>query len=317
MCGLPAVTDPNVLVGYATGDDAGVFRLHDGLALVQSLDVLTPIVDDPRQFGQIAAANALSDIYAMGGTPRTALNFLALPRDGAGLEVARDILAGGAEKVAEAGAALLGGHTIEDTELKFGLAVTGTIHPARMLTNAGARPGDALILTKPLGTGIVATAIKAGLASPEAIAAATASMAALNAAAARAALACGAHACTDVTGFGLVGHLLEMLDASGVGAVVEAARVPILPGARDYCSMGLRTVAGGRSAQFYACKVDGADQADPILLDVLHDAQTSGGLLIAAPDPHALLARLRDEGVAHAAHVGRIRAEAPGRLLIR
>jgi len=317
MSCLPAVTDPDVLVGYATGDDSGVYRLGPDLALVQSLDVLTPIVDDPRLFGQIAAANALSDIYAMGGQPRTALNFLAVPREAGDAEVARQILLGGAEKLAEAGAALLGGHTVDDDELKFGVCVTGTIHPDRILTNAAARPGDGLVLTKPLGTGIVATAIKAGLASDEHAAAAAASMTQLNAAAARAALDLGAHGCTDVTGFGLVGHALEMAAASAVGIVVEAAQVPLLPGATHYCGMGLRTAAAGRSREYYGCKVDVAEGLDPLLLDLLYDPQTSGGLLIAAPDPEALVARLHDAGIAAAAVIGRVEAEPAGRLSIR
>ncbi len=316
MSCLPAVTDPDVLVGYATGDDSGVYRLRDDLALVQSLDVLTPVVDDPRVFGQIAAANALSDIYAMGGQPRTALNFLAMPREEGSLEIGREILAGGAEKIAEAGAVLLGGHTIEDTELKFGVCVTGTIHPDRILTNASARPGDGLVLTKPLGTGVIATAIKAGLASDEHAAAAAASMTRLNAEAARVALECRVHACTDVTGFGLVGHLLEMLAQSGVGAVLEAARVPLLPGALDACGMGLRTEAAGRARDFYACRVDESGGLDAVLLDLLYDPQTSGGLLLAAPEPEALVERLRDAGVAAAALIGRIEPEPPGRLRV-
>jgi selenide,water dikinase len=314
MTALPAVADPNVLVGYATGDDSGVYRLTDDLAVVLTLDVLTPIVDDARTFGQIAAANALSDVYAMGGTPRAALNFLAAPPDEDDAALARDILVGGAEKVAEAEAALIGGHTIDDTELKYGLCVMGTVHPDRILTNANAQPGDGLVLTKPIGTGIVSTAVKGGLASPEHAQAAAKSMLQLNAAASQAARETDAHACTDVTGFGLVGHLLEMLDASGVGAVVEAPRVPLLPGAADYCSLGLRTGAGARSREYYACRLDPADGVGDVLLDLLHDAQTSGGLLIASGEPEPLLARLRDEGLTAAALIGRIEAEPAGKL---
>jgi len=326
MAGLPAVTDPHVLVGYETNDDAGVYRLRDDLALVQTVDVLTPIVDDPRLFGQIAAANSLSDIYAMGGRPLTALNFLALPLRLGGslalpdcegyLDMARAILAGGAEKVAEAGAVLLGGHTIDDPELKFGLCVTGTVHPDRILRNSTARPGDGLVLTKPLGTGIVATALKAGLASAEHAAAAAASMAQLNAAASQAALSASAHACTDVTGFGLVGHLVEMLAASGVAAVLEAARVPLLPGARDYAAMGLRTAAAARTREFFGCKVDVAPTVDPLVLDLLYDAQTSGGLLLACPDPGRLLALLRAAGISAAALIGHFEPAPAGHLRI-
>ena len=309
-------TDPNVLVGFATGDDSGVYRLGPDLAIVQSVDVLTPIVDDPRLFGQIAAANALSDLYAMGARPLTALNILAVPREDFDLAEARAILRGGHEKVAEAGAVVIGGHTIEDDEPKYGLCVTGTIHPDHILTNAAARAGDDLVLTKPLGTGIISTAIKAGLASAEHAAAAAVSMAALNAAASRAALECGAHACTDVTGFGLVGHLLEMLGASGVGAVVHAASVPLLPGALGYCGMGLRTGAGAQARRFYACRVDASGSVDDVLLDVLHDAQTSGGLLVAVPNGKALVERLHAAGVADATRIGAIEAGPPGRLVI-
>ena len=309
-------TDPDVLVGLTTGDDCGVYRLAPDLAIVQSVDVLTPIVDDPRLFGRIAAANALSDLYAMGARPRTALNFLAIPPEDFDIEEAREILRGGCEKLAEAGAVLLGGHTIEDFEPKYGLCVTGTVHPDHILTNAAARPGDGLVLTKPLGTGIVSTAIKAGLATPEHAAASAESMARLNAAAAEAALACGAHACTDVTGFGLVGHLLAMLEASGVGAVVVAQSVPLLPGAMDYCGMGLRTAAGAQAREYYACRVEVAASVDAVLLDVLHDAQTSGGLLIALAEPDALVERLHAAGIADAAAIGRIVAEPAGRLSI-
>ena len=317
MCGLPAPTDPNVLVGFATGDDSGVYRLAPDLAIVQSVDVLTPIVDEPRLFGQVAAANALSDLYAMGARPRTALNILAVPPgDDFDLDEAREILRGGCEKIAEAGAALLGGHTIEDPEPKYGLCVTGTVHPDRLLTHTTARPGDALVLTKPLGTGVIATAVKAGLAAPEHATASARSMAQLNAAAAEAALACGAHACTDVTGFGLVGHLLEMAEASGVGAIVEAARVPLLTGAPDYCGMGLRTAAGARARGFYACKVALEGAVDETLLDLLHDPQTSGGLLVALPEPDALVKRLHGAGIAAAAVIGRIVPEPAPRLTL-
>ena len=309
-------TDPNVLVGFRTGDDCGVYRLAAGLALVQSIDVLTPIVDEPVVFGQIAAANALSDIYAMGATPRTALNFLAIPPEDFDLDDAQAILRGGHQKLAEAGVALLGGHTVEDPELKYGLAVTGTVHPDRMLSNAGARPGDGLVVTKPLGTGLIATAVKADLAAPGHAAEAADSMTRLNAAASRAALACGAHACTDVTGFGLVGHLLEMLDASGAAAVVEVERVPVLPGALACCGMGLRTAAGVAARGFYAPRLDVADGVDELRLDLLHDPQTSGGLLIAAPDAPALLERLHSHGVAEAVLIGRFEAGPAARLRV-
>jgi len=305
-----------VLVGFATGDDSGVYRLGPELAIAQSLDVLTPIVDDPRTFGQIAAANALSDLYAMGARPLTALNFLALPPEEADREVARAILQGGFEKLADAGAAVLGGHTVDDPELKYGVSVTGTVHPDRILTNGAARAGDGLVLTKPIGTGVIATAIKGELASEEHAAGAAASMALLNAAAAEAAVALGARACTDVTGFGLIGHLFEMLDASGVGAVIHAARVPLLPGAMDYCGMGLSPAGSLRLKDYFGCRVDVADGMDEVLLDLLFDAQTSGGLLVALPEAQALVERLEAAGVPGVALIGEVVAEPKGRVQV-
>lgn len=313
---LPRSTDPNVLIGFATGDDSGVYRLGPELAIVQSVDVLTPIVDDPRVFGQIAAANALSDLYVLGAAPKTALNVLALPDGKEYREIGREILLGGLDKLAEAGAALIGGHTVDDPELKYGLCVTGTVHPDRMLTHSGARPGDSLVLTKPLGTGVVATALKGGLASPEHAAAAARSMAALNAAAGRVAIEAGAHACTDVTGFGLIGHLLELLRASRVGAVVEARRVPLLPGALGYCAMGLLPGGSARLKDAYGCKVDIAAGVDEVLADLLFDAQTSGGLLMVVADAEGAVARLRAAGVGEAAAIGRIVPEPVGRVAV-
>jgi selenide,water dikinase len=305
-----------VLIGFATGDDSGVYRLAPDLAIVQSVDVLTPIVDDPRTFGQIAAANALSDLYVVGAQPRTALNILTLPPGDECRELGREILLGGHDKFVEAGASLIGGHTIEDPELKYGVCVTGTVHPGRMLTHAGARPGDGLVLTKAVGTGVVATAIKGGLASPEHAAAAARSMATLNAAAARLAAEVGAHACTDVTGFGLIGHLLELLRASGVGAVIEARWVPLLPGALDYCGMGMLPGGSARLKLAYGCKVDVVGSVDELLADLLFDAQTSGGLLVAAGDAERFVERLRSEGVAQAAVIGHIVSEPKGRVSV-
>jgi len=313
---LPKPTDPNVLIGFATGDDSGVYRLTPELAIVQSVDVLTPIVDDPRTFGQIAAANALSDLYVLGAEPRTALNILALPPGDAWREIGREILLGGHDKLAEAGASLIGGHTIDDPELKYGMCVTGTVHPAHILTHAGGKPGDGLVLTKPIGTGVVATAIKGGLASPAHAAAAASSMATLNATAARLAIEAGAHACTDVTGFGLIGHLLEILRASGVGAVVEARRVPLLPGALDYCGMGMLPAGSARLKLAYGCKVDVDGGVDELLSDLLFDAQTSGGLLVAVAEAERLVERLHEEGIRDAAKIGRLVAEPKVRVSV-
>ena len=283
---LPAPTDPNLLVGTNTADDAGVYRLSDDLALVQTVDFFTPIVDDPYQFGAIAAANALSDIYAMGGVPRTALNIACFPVGSLPLEVLAEILRGGADKLRDAGVTLVGGHTVDDIEPKYGLTVTGLIHPDRILTNAGGRPGDALVLTKPLGTGIATTAIKQGRASGPLQERAIALMATLNRAAAEAMIEVGAHAATDVTGFGLLGHLAEMAAGSGLAATIMADAVPILPEVLDLAAAGI--VPGGtvRNLESLAGRLhwDPAIQ-EPLRL-VLADAQTSGGLLIAV-DPAA------------------------------
>jgi len=310
---LPQRADPNILVGFASGDDSGVYRLSDEVAIAQSVDILTPVVDDPRVFGQIAAANALSDLYAMGAEPLTALNILAIP-PGLAPEIPKAIQAGGFEKLAEAEAAVIGGHTIDDPELKYGVCVTGTVHPKQIIRNSGARPGDTLILTKAIGTGVVSTAIKAGMCSEEHAAAAARSMATLNKAAAEAMLAVGASACTDVTGFGLVGHLLEMVEASGVSAEVEAAKVPLLPGALDYCGMGLLPAGSLRLKKAYAERVEIGEGVGEVLTDLLFDAQTSGGLLIATPRPEELLAALAGRGVESAAAIGVVVAEPRGRV---
>jgi selenide,water dikinase len=280
---LPPVTDPNVLVGHATSDDAGVYRISADLALVQTVDFFTPVVDDPYDFGRIAAANALSDVYAMGGTPITALNIAAFPVEELGTEILGRILEGGAAVAAEAGVVILGGHTIKDDEPKYGLAVTGTIHPDRVVTNAGARPGDLLLLSKPLGTGILTTARKRDVIDDAALVPAIEAMAQLNDRAARAMLAHGVHGATDITGYGLVGHGGEMARASGVALAIDAARVPLFAGVLELIAQG--AVPGGTRDNLaehatFARYADGVDEAHRI---VLSDAQTSGGLLIAIP----------------------------------
>jgi selenide, water dikinase len=298
---VPTRPDPNVLVGFDTADDAGVYRLRDDLAIVQTVDFFTPIVDDPFDFGRIAATNALSDIYAMGATPVTALNLVAFSLQELGEEVLLEILRGGAEVAAEAGVAILGGHSIEDAEPKYGLAVTGVIDPAEVITNAGGQPGDTLVLTKPVGAGAVTTALKKELADDATLARAVEVMTELNAAGAQAAQAAGAHAMTDVTGFGLLGHLHELALASGVAAVVEAARVPAIEGVRELLE-DERAIAGGsrnnrRYAEEFASFADGVDEIDRRLVT---DAMTSGGLLVAvAPDragelPGAVIGHLLD-----------------------
>ena len=279
---LPASDDPNLLVGTSTADDAGVYRLRDDLAIVQSVDFFTPIVDDPYDFGRIGAANALSDIYAMGGRPITAMNLVAWSVQELGAEMLGEVLRGGAEVLAAAGVTLVGGHTITDSEPKYGLAVTGVVSPAEIMTNAGGRPGDALVLTKPLGMAAVATALKKELAAEAVVAAAVEVMSELNAAAAQAARAAGAHAVTDVTGFGLLGHLHELAAASGVAVEVRAASVPALPGALELLGDD-RALAGGsrenrRQATAYASFADGVEE---VRRRLLCDAATSGGLLVA------------------------------------
>ena len=287
LAGLPAPADPNVLVAFETSDDAGVYRLRDDLALVQTVDFFTPIVDDPFDFGRIAATNALSDVYAMGATPISALNLVAFSPAELGEEPLRAILAGAATVAQQAGVAILGGHSIEDAEPKFGLAVTGVVHPDAVITNAGGRPGDALVLTKPLGAGAVSTGLKRGLPGVP-LAEAVAVMTTLNAAAARAACEARAHAMTDVTGFGLLGHLRELALASGVAAEVVADVVPAIDGVVELLESP-EAVAGGtrrnrRHAEDFTTFASGVPEARRWLVC---DAMTSGGLLVALPRERA------------------------------
>ena len=286
MQGLPRSSDPALLVGPETADDAGIYRLGDDLALVETSDIITPLVDEPFTFGRIAAANALSDVYAMGGRPVTAMNLVFFPACALSVEVLREILAGGMAALTEAGVCLVGGHTVEDDELKYGLAVTGTIHPSRIVRNSTARPGDLLILTKPLGTGIIATAVKADMAPPGTAAEAVRWMTELNAAAAGLMLECGASACTDVTGFGLIGHAGEMARGAGVTFRVERDRVPLIGGVAELVRDGLVPAGCYRNRDYYpgpdplGPKWTGDPGAQDELLP-LFDPQTSGGLLIA------------------------------------
>ncbi len=282
LAALTPRTDPRLLVGHETFDDAGIFRLSDDLALVQTVDFFAPIVDDPYDFGQVAAANALSDVYAMGGEPLTALSIVGFPTGTLPLEILGEILRGGQDKVHEAGAALVGGHTITDEELKFGLSVTGRVHPDRILSNANARPGDRLVLTKPLGTGLVATAVKREKATASDEGAMIASMKRLNRDAASAALAVGARCATDITGFGLAGHASNIAQASGVTLRLFRGAIPALPGAREALRGGIRTGGAERNEAYLAPLVDwgstgGEDHA------LLVDPQTSGGLLVSVP----------------------------------
>ncbi|MEP6495132.1 MAG: selenide, water dikinase SelD [bacterium] len=280
--GLPVHMDPRLIVGRETFDDAGVFVLTDDIALVQTVDFFAPIVDDPYTFGQIAAANALSDVYAMGGEPLTALNIVGFPAGQLPLEVLTEILRGGQDKVREAGAVVVGGHSIIDEELKYGLSVTGRVHPKRILSNAKAVVGDRLILTKPLGTGLLATAAKRGTLGTEEATALYASMCKLNAAASRAAVAIGAQCATDVTGFGLLGHSSHIAAASNVTVVIHADDVPLLPGALAVWEQGTRTGGAERNAAYLESRVDWGHASD-VRRALLIDPQTSGGLLVAVP----------------------------------
>ena len=305
-------------MGLEAADDAGVYRLTPELALIQTVDFFTPIVNDPYQFGAIAAANALSDIYAMGGRPLMALNIACFPLKEVSPDILKAILRGGLDKVHEAGAVLVGGHSVEDPEMKYGLAVTGVVHPDHIFTKAGARAGDRLILTKPLGTGIIATALKGRLASKEAEAAAIRVMSALNRAAAEALEGLEVHAVTDITGFGLLGHGLEMARASNVELTIYASRVPVLSWAREYAAMGL--VPGGSHANRRFCENHLTVEAgvDQVTQDLLSDAQTSGGLFIAiAPqDGETLMNRLQERGVTEAAVIGEVTGSGVGRIKV-
>ncbi len=303
----------DLLVGTSTADDAGVFRLAPDLALVQTVDFFTPIVDDAFQFGAIAAANALSDVYAMGGIPRTALNIACFPQKDVPFEVLTDILRGGLAKAEEAGVVVVGGHTVIDEEIKFGMAVTGLVHPDHILRNVGARPGDALVLTKALGTGIVATALKRGAGCPAEHAAAIESMAALNAAAARVLGGFAVHACTDVTGFGLLGHGYEMAHGSGVRLALVAERLPLLPGARALAAGGHLTGGCKRNREWLADEVEVAASVPADLAEIAWDPQTSGGLLAAVPGEIAprVVDALAAAGV-RAATIGAVEPHAAG-----
>lgn len=307
--------NPNLLVGLETSDDAGVFRITDDLALVQTVDFFTPIVDDPYSFGQIAAANALSDIYAMGGKPLTVLNIVAFPIRTLDKQVLADILRGAGDKVAEAGATLVGGHSIDDNEPKFGLAVTGLIHPAKIRTNAGAKAGDKLILTKPIGVGILTTALKNSQLSEEEISQVTKIMATLNKAAAETMAPYDVHACTDVTGFGLLGHASEMAKGSNVGICIVQSQVPVLPRVRDLAEAGFVPNGTKNNFAYLQGSVTFADEIDQIGQWILCDAVTSGGLLIAVDGEHAqnLLADLLTAGV-EACLIGDISLEHPGHI---
>jgi len=313
--GAAITQHPDLLVGIAGSDDAAIYRISEDLALVQTVDFFTPIVDDPHDWGRIAAANALSDVYAMGGKPLTALQLLSWPRDQLPWSTAADVIDGAVEVLTEASCTLVGGHSIDDSDPKFGFAITGTVHPDRVMTNGGARPGDRLMLTKALGTGVIATAIKEGVAPPSSGEAAIASMRRLNASASEAAVAAGIRAGTDVTGFGLLGHLAEMLRASDVSAVIDVEAVPFLDGAIDIAAAG--HVPGGTKRNYRAVRpIVDFGETPAAIQTVLVDAQTSGGLLLAVPE--AIVDSLAAAIVAGgdlASVIGRVESSKPGSLI--
>jgi selenide,water dikinase len=318
LCGLPLVHHPNLMVGLENADDAGVYKLSDELAIIQTIDFFTPIVDDPRLFGQIAVANALSDVYAMGGKPLTAMNVVCFPIKSMDISVLREILTGGLDKMREAGVVLVGGHSVEDDELKYGLSVTGTVHPERLITKSGARPGDKLVLTKPLGTGIINTALKGGMAKQETVDEAIKYMVALNSRASELMQETGANACTDVTGFGLLGHACEMAENSAVGMRISVASVPIMAEAAELARIGM--VPGGthRNREFRSGMIEFTAEAPAPMQDILFDPQTSGGLLISLAGDKAglLLARLHQAGIVEAAVIGEVTEQPKGKVIL-
>jgi selenide, water dikinase len=311
--------DPNLIVGMERPDDAGVYKISDDLALILTLDFFTPIVDDPYDFGQIAVANALSDVYAMGGRPLLAMNIICFPGKGMDVSILHEILRGGSDKMREAGVLLVGGHSVDDNEIKYGLSVTGTVHPGKVLKNTGARPGDAVILTKHLGTGIISTAVKAGMADEASVKKIIRSMKALNSKPAEIMGGFTVNACTDITGFGLIGHASEMIEGTDVGMTILAARVPVFSEALVYAGMGLIPGGAYRNQEYRALMVDVGHGIDDVMVKVLCDPQTSGGLLIALPvtEAHSLLSALHEQGIEEAAVIGEITDTHPGRIVIK
>jgi selenide,water dikinase len=317
--GLPRFEHKDLIVGTEGFSDAGVFRLRDDLLIVQSLDFFPPLVDDPFLFGQIAAANSLSDIYAMGAQPTTALNIVAFPDDQLPLEILSEILRGGADRVKLADAVLVGGHTVRDAEIKYGLSVTGVVEPDQLITNREAKPGDVLVLTKALGTGFITTAFKAGRCPDDVLAAAAESMAQLNAPGRDAAIALKAHAATDVTGFGLAGHAREMADASGVTISLDIGRLPLLPGAEALARRGNKTRASATNRGFAEDDMRIEGSPDALRVEFAFDAQTSGGLLIsvAADCADELIRRAIEAGASIACVIGQVHEKDDVSIVLR
>ena len=311
--------DENVLVGLETGDDAGVYRLSDDLAIIQTVDFITPIVDDPYTFGQIAAANALSDVYAMGGTPITTMNIVCFPTSSQEMTILTDILRGGLDKIQEAGAVLIGGHSVADEELKYGLSVTGVIHPSQILRRNNPHAGDKLILTKPIGTGIVSTAIKGGVADAKAIEPAVRSMTTLNKKATELMRTADVHACTDVTGFSLMGHGYGMIANSKLGMEINICSIPIFAAAREFATMGLVPGGARRNMEYYRSHIEQACEISDEMWDILFDPQTSGGLLIAVSGDSAdkLVKKMHRSKITDAAVIGRIVDDPKCKIILR
>ncbi len=317
--GLPLLSDPNVIRGMESLDDAGVYKLTDEVAIIQTLDFFTPIVDDPYTFGQIAAANALSDVYAMGGKPLTAMNIVCFPTQSMDISILKDILRGGADKMAEAKVTLIGGHSIDDAELKYGLAVTGTVHPQRLVTNSGAKVGDKLILTKPLGIGIITTALKAGKVAQETVTKVTKCMTTLNDKASELMQEIGVHAGTDITGFGFLGHSIQLAQNSSVGININTPAIPFFPEAGALAKQGLCPAGLQRNREFYSSCVKIASEVPAHIQDILFDPQTSGGLLICL-DPgktERLQDGLREAGVEEAAIIGEVVNQPEGVVTVK
>ena len=318
MCGLEVPTNQNVLVGMQNADDAGVYKITDELALIQTVDFFTPIVDDPYWFGQIAAANALSDVYAMGGEPKTAMNLVAFPLKTMDFSILRRIIEGGLKKLKEADVVLVGGHSVEDKELKYGLSVTGFVHPEKIWSKHGLQPDDRLILTKPLGTGVINTAIKAGVASQQVVDEITQLMATLNRGAADIMKAHPVHSCTDITGFGLLGHIAEMVICSGCSIILESSQIPIIKEAREFAAMGLLPGGAFKNKEFRESLVKFSESIDPITRDIFFDPQTSGGLLLSIPNAQVdrALSDLHKNGCKNAVVIGEVISGAAEKIYV-
>jgi selenide,water dikinase len=316
---LPLIKDPNLLTGFEHAEDAGVYKISDDVALVQTLDFFTPTVDDPYTFGQIAATNALNDVYAMGGKPITAMNIVCFPIKTMDMAVLREVLRGGLDKMREAGVLLVGGHSVEDNEIKYGLSVTGTIHPDKVWFNRGAKSGDSLILTKPLGTGIVSTAIKGGEADAQLVAKAIACMTQLNKNAAQLMIDQDSiNACTDITGFGFLGHACEMIENENVGLRINSAAVPIFKGVRNLVETGYVPAGLYRNKNYRISQIEKKDTCLDWILDVLFDPQTAGGLFfsISANEAQDLIQKMHQGGIADASIVGKVVSENPGKIVV-